>query len=106
MNVDDLSVGDVVVIRSWEDMEAEFGLTRSGNIPCEFTFTKDMRYLCGRELVVRSIYDRSIRFVDNREENWSISADMLELASVYQVQQPRVEDFASVLFGGMRCDVT
>ena len=106
MNVADLSVGDVVVIRSWEDMKAEFGLTRSGNIPCKFTFTKDMRYLCGRELVVRSIYDHLIQFVDNREEDWSISADMLELSSSYQIQQPRVEDFASVLFGEMRGDVT
>lgn len=104
MNLADLSVGDVVVIRSWEDMEAEFGLTRSGNIPCEFTFTKDMRYLCGRELVVRRIYGSTITFVDNREESWSISADMLELSSGYQIQQPRVEDFASVLFGGMRGD--
>ena len=102
MNVADLSVGDVVVIRSWEDMKAEFGLTSSGNISCKFIFTKDMRYLCGRELVVRSIYDNSIRFVDNREENWSISADMLELSSDYQIQQPRVEDFDSVLFGGAR----
>lgn len=106
MNVADLSVGDVVVIRSWEDMKAEFGLTRSGNILCEFIFTKDMRYLCGRELVVRSIYGHSIQFVDNRNESWSISADMLELSSNYQMQQPRVEDFASILFGGARGNAT
>lgn len=106
MNLADLSVGDVVVIRSWEDMEAEFGLTSTGDIACEFIFTREMRYLCGKKLVVKRINGSVVRFVDNGAYNWSISADMLELSSDYQMQQPRVEDFASVLFGGARGNVT
>lgn len=30
-------VGDVVRIRSWEDMEAEFGVDEDGNIPCKYS---------------------------------------------------------------------
>ena len=42
-------VGDVVRIRSWEDMEAEFGVDEDGNIPCKYNFTDFMRNMCGDE---------------------------------------------------------
>ena len=41
-------VGDVVRVRSWDDMKDEFGLNADGNINCRFSFTRAMRKMCGK----------------------------------------------------------
>lgn len=41
-------VGDVVRVRSWDDMKDEFGLDADGNINCRFSFTRAMRKMCGK----------------------------------------------------------
>lgn len=41
-------VGDVVRVRSWDDMKAEFGLDYDGNINCRFGFTRAMQKMCGK----------------------------------------------------------
>lgn len=41
-------VGDVVRVRSWDDMKDEFGLDADGNINCRFCFTSAMRKMCGK----------------------------------------------------------
>lgn len=41
-------VGDVVRVRSWDDMKDEFGLDAGGNINCRFCFTRAMRKMCGK----------------------------------------------------------
>ena len=48
-------VGDKVRIRSWEDMESEFGLDEQGNIDCRYLFTREMQYLCGKDFTISSI---------------------------------------------------
>lgn len=77
----EFKVGDHLRIRQWEDMEAEFGLNRSGDIPCEATFTQYMRKLCGREFHVDSkIHSRYFDDTHKIFSNWHISGDMLEYA--------------------------
>lgn len=49
------NVGDRVVIREWDDMEKEYGLTFSSDINCHYTFAKGMRYLCGKEFTIKKI---------------------------------------------------
>ncbi len=71
-------VGDRLRIRSWEDMEQEFGLNDLGDIACRFAFTKSMRYLCGKEFTVSDKIGESFRSVEGIGGVWSISADMLE----------------------------
>ena len=51
------NVGDRVVIREWDDMEEEYGLTSSSSINCNCYFTTGMRYLCGREFTIRALDD-------------------------------------------------
>ena len=80
----EFEVGDLCRIRSWDDMEAEFGLYGSGNIKCDFTFTTGMRHLCGMEFdVLNYTYTRDgIRIYhtdDPSFRQWKISGDMLEL---------------------------
>lgn len=41
-------VGDVVRVRSWDDMKDEFGLDVEGDINCRFCFTRDMQKMCGK----------------------------------------------------------
>lgn len=50
-------VGDLVKIKEWKDMEAEYGISPniydSINVP--FEFTQEMRYLCGEVLKIKEI---------------------------------------------------
>ena len=72
----DFKAGDRVAIRSWEDMEAEFGLNRYGNIDCEFVFVREMEYLCGLEFEIKNIYNNHI--YTEPSIGYNISADMIE----------------------------
>lgn len=57
-------IDDVVRVRLWDDMEAEFGLTPAGNISTPgYTFVSNMRMYCGEEAEVCRItrYDREAK---------------------------------------------
>lgn len=85
-------VGDVCRIRAWDDMVEEFGFDADDAcIPCDYSFFDYMRYLCGETFTIKSIDDgeyyseegieftRKGRFLEAVFDNWTISADMLEL---------------------------
>ena len=69
----ELKKGDRVRIKKWEKMKKEFGLKLTGSIDCELVFTEEMKYLCGKEIVVTSV-ERTIA----RCGRWNISRDMVE----------------------------
>ena len=47
------SVGDIVRIRSWDDMKAEFGEGATHNyVAAPFGFDREMRKYCGREICI------------------------------------------------------
>ena len=47
------NVGDKVTIRQWDDMAAEFGLDRFGDIKVpKACFTESMRKYCGKTLTI------------------------------------------------------
>lgn len=85
MKIQDIYVGERVRFREWEDMENEFGLKTSGNIACCYTFTKEMKHLCGDTFFIKGIDSVGIiklsdEFgVDTGVNNrYLVSADMLE----------------------------
>ena len=87
MREEDIHIGDRLRVRQWDDMELEFGLYYTGSIKCAFSFTKDMRYLCGRPFTIRvRDVEHGNYLSEEREEfchdapegRWRISADMLE----------------------------
>lgn len=67
-------IGDKVRIKSWEQMEFEFGLNIHKNIDCHGSFLTNMKYLCGKEIVIEEIYENLIQSIDY----WIISFDMIE----------------------------
>ena len=102
MKQSDLHVGDLVRFRSWEDMEAQYGLNANGDIACKFTFTTEMLTLCNKECVVQAILDYGV-MVDLDEAIWySISADMLEPVDQSKLDVPEFKDFVSILTGEKR----
>ena len=69
-------VGELVRVRQWDDMVAEFGVDDGGDIPCENYFTVSMKHLCGEEFVVKEITEYGS--VKGHNFGYNISADMLE----------------------------
>lgn len=85
MKDEDIHVGDVVRIRSFEDMKSEFGIDEDGDIHggCSAWFYNEMKPLCGKVFTVSEFeYDEyhSVEGIEDCDDGtqWSISAWMLE----------------------------
>ena len=80
MQEKDVYVGQRVRIRDWDDMEKEFGSDGLGDIRCPATFTKHMKYLCGKTATITGKGgDRvSLEFDEPQIRNWSYSPAMIE----------------------------
>ena len=67
-------------IKTWEEMEREFGTDRDGDIIVRGcgSFIQDMKKLCGTEIeVIKKGYGRAITF-DNEGNSWIISPFMVD----------------------------
>ena len=47
-------VRDKVKVRTWEDMEKEYGLNSCGSIACDRSFTNKMKEYCGKYVTITS----------------------------------------------------
>ena len=77
------SVGELVRIRQWDDMEKEFGVNDCGSIMCHYSFSYDMKPLCGKYAEIREHSDNGrvlLRFFNCEKEStcWAFHTDMLE----------------------------
>ena len=78
-----ITVGGCYRVKTWEEMEEEYGLNEFGNINVPFIFIPDMEYLCNKvvkvvsiELVHSSYGFRNIILV--QDESWKFSEEMLK----------------------------
>ena len=79
-------VGDLVRIRSWDDMEKEFGINEfcPDLIDCRFGFDKAMAYLCGTEFHITAFCGDCVDNLqvyglpDHLRHGYHISTDMIE----------------------------
>lgn len=71
-------VGDVVRIRQWDDMKAEYGLDRSGDIRCPGWFLKAMRQYCGYEATITSMSPSGVVILDKHPGSFQYTTAMLE----------------------------
>lgn len=54
--------GDIVTIRTWDDMAEEYGLNESGGIKTPFlTILEGMKQFCGHSYIVKEVYNTSDR---------------------------------------------
>lgn len=92
------NVGDRVVIRDWDDMAEEYGLTPySENINCNRYFTTGMRYLCGREFTIKAIdYDGYVEFEENND--WNYHIDMIRPAYHKDLNIPSSDLIDNLIF--------
>lgn len=72
--------GDIVKVRSWKDMECEFGKDVRGNIPCRCDFVDEMKKYCGEFLIIIAISSDCyfVTNMDNIDVGFTWSDDMLE----------------------------
>lgn len=79
----EFKVGDRVRIKTWEQMEKEFGKDSDGDINCIPCFNKGMKCLCGQTATIDKICDCNIELKDwsgeSGEIHWGFSTDMIEL---------------------------
>lgn len=71
----EFNVGDRVIVRQWDDMEREFGLT-GDSIDCQCLFVPIMKDICGQEFTITKI--ENDRVVSGHDFGYVISVDMIE----------------------------
>lgn len=82
----EFKVGDRVRIRGWDDMRKEFGGTTTCiNVP--YSFTEDMRPLCGVAATIKEIYTKGVVELGDWDTNndaacWTFTTGMLEPAFI------------------------
>ena len=72
-----LKAGDKVRVRSWEDMEKEYGLNKDGDIMVVGHFLKRMKKFCGNEVTIARVYDSGMISI-NEDSSYAWSPEMFE----------------------------
>lgn len=101
MKPSEIEVGDELKIRSWDDVENEFGTDDYGNIPCEGTFVRCMQHICNSPFTVKRARGGMFKYFvseEGSEGDWVISADMLEPRKADDKPDESDEDFSVRLF--------
>ena len=86
----EFKIGDRVVVKSWEEMEAEYGVEANGSIACRFSFIKEMKHFCGEEGIIEHLYGYNgssekvaIKFNHadvntEAEQKWTFTTEMIK----------------------------
>lgn len=107
-------VGDRVQIKSWEEMEEEFGLDCVGNINCNMFFTNNMKKYCGATAIISAIdSDRTVELTSTSPNIdfsvWTFSTDMIKKSINFKPgdkvrinKQATIEDFTKNYWNGCK----
>jgi len=78
--MNNFKIGDLVEIKSWDEMVNEFGLDEEGYIKCRNLFSDLMSNLCGKRLNILKIdqSNQQVAFDDTETEDWIIGMDMIK----------------------------
>lgn len=106
--------GDRVQIKSWEEMEKEFGTDCVGNINCNMSFTSSMKKYCGATAIISAIdSDRTVELTSTSPNIdfsvWTFSTDMIKKVNDFKTgdrvrinKQATIEDFTKNHWNGCR----
>jgi len=72
--------GDIVKIKTWEEMKKEYGCSHGDSINCKYSFTKNMetdieKLNCNRILTIDSVLSNSYTM---KEMIWTWTDDMIK----------------------------
>ena len=110
-NWETFSVGDIVVVKSWEEMEAEYGLNSADVIDTAYVFPRDMAKYCGKTATVvgceetyyvdddkEGIQELFLKFDDPAIDtgSWHFTEDMVKR---YEPEELVIDDVTKLLFG-------
>jgi hypothetical protein len=71
-------IGDKVRVRSWKDMEKEFGIDEfTGSILVPHSFTHTMKKYCGKIMTIKNVF-YDFYLLKESDEPWCFSEAMLE----------------------------
>lgn len=105
-------VGDKVKIKSWEEMEKEFGLLPNGSINCNFGFIREMEEYCGATATISGINSDGKVELTSTSSNldfskWHFSTDMIKKENDFKIgdkvrinKQATIEDLTKNLWNG------
>lgn len=98
----EFKVGDIVVIRDWDDMASEFEHD-SYRINCKFGFYEHMKHLCGNVAEIIDIHRDHIQlnFYDKKpglDYYWDYSADMICLYDDHDDSEYELNESALIEF--------
>lgn len=86
-------VGQKVRIKSWEQMEKEYGLNRLGSIPTFSAFTREMIVFCGNIYTIKSIFKHgtnlNIYFFEGETRYWIWDDGMIEAIGIRRLIERR-----------------
>lgn len=89
-------VGDRVRIKSWEQMEKEFGKDCFESINCIPRFIEDMKHLCGKTATIDEICNYDIKLKDWSGDSdgpyWFFSMDMIELVDTSKLSKSDLQE--------------
>ncbi len=71
-----LKVGDIVEVKTWDELAKEFGIDFTGAITHEFGFVKSMKKFCGKKLRIEKIDIDTFYLEDG--EGWCFAIDMFK----------------------------
>lgn len=74
----DFKPGDLVEIKSWDEMEKEFGTYHNGTIKAQFGFTKEMKQYCGLKIIIERITDNGRVYFKDDTRKFLFSTDMIK----------------------------
>jgi hypothetical protein len=66
----------LVRIKTWDQMEKEFGLDIVDNINCKYGFTSDMEKALPEDRII--VLDEEEWVIEGNDWNWGISDDIIE----------------------------
>ena len=104
MKDNEIHIGDMLRVRSFEDMKSEFGIDEDGDIRGEHNiwFDNEMKPLCGKVFTVSEFeYDEyhSVEGIEDCDDgtHWSVRAWMLDPFNDTDELEPASDDDFDVL---------
>lgn len=84
-------VGQKVRVKSWEQMEKEYGLNCRGNIPTPLVFTRKMIVFCGNTYTIKSVFNHgeTLAFFEDETKGWSWDNEMIESTGIRKLIERR-----------------